>query len=125
MPRLHVVPDRPARITVPHDVVVHHGKVLFGAKQDDSGIIAIILPWFNIQGYQSKGIINLVTQINANPRLHQSNLCERLLEKSLGEMDSRISIENGNLVAYDQDAATLLWRMQVPLSKERHFFLIR
>lgn len=108
-----------------NDIAIQRGKVLFGIEEDPRGITAIIVPWFDIHGYTLESITKVMERINMTPRLRQDSQCETLIKGSLGNMDTRITIQRGNLVALDQEAATMLWQMKLPISKDRHYIPIR
>lgn len=108
-----------------NDITIQRGKVLFGIKEGHGGITAVIVPWFDTHGYTLGSITKVMEHINATPRLRQDSQCEILIKGSLGKMDTRITIEGANVVAYDQEAATMLWQMKFPISKDRHYIPIR
>ena len=109
------------RCVVPRDVVFKKGQIRFGMKEGNRGIEAVILPQFDIRRYGLGSVTKAVTQINKTPRGYHDGQCEQLLKKSIGDMGTRCIIANGNLIPLDQEAATMLLQMKLPMLKERHF----
>lgn len=112
------------RCVVPRDVVLKKGQIRFGMKEGNRGIEAVILPQFDIRGCSLGGVTKTVARINKTPRGYHDGQCEQLLKKSISNMETRCIIANGNLVALDQEAATMLYHMRLPMRKDRHYILI-
>lgn len=113
--------------TVPSDVVIHRGQVRFGMGQKGSqGEMAVILPQFDVRkGCSMKGVQKIMDRINTTPRLRKDGDCESMLRKELGDMDTRVLMQDGNIVPLDQEAATMLRDMKLPMKKERHYIPIK
>lgn len=109
---------------VPSDVVLIKGQIRFGLKEGARGIEAIILPKFDIQKCSLGGIAKAVAQINKTPRGYHDGCCEVLMKKSIGDMGTRCIIADGTLIPLDQEAATMLYQLRLPLKKERHYISI-
>ncbi|MDD5377159.1 MAG: hypothetical protein PHH16_03510 [Candidatus Gracilibacteria bacterium] len=132
MQQIQIAKSKSGRIELPHDVAIHGGRILFGIEEDKSGIIAVILPLFSTQRCRNRGLQSAMERINKTPRLYQEGKCEALIKSAFakikgfdGSIDTRVTIENGNVVAYDQEAATLLWKMGLSISKDRHYVSIK
>lgn len=105
---------------VPSDIKIKKGRVIFGLKDNPSrGIEAVILPTFDIRNYSLTGIAQVVERINAMTKKFQDSYCEELVKQNYNGLDSRFTLENGNLVALDEDAATQLFQLRFPLSNFR------
>lgn len=111
------------RCTVPGDVAIKKGQLRFGLKESDRGVEAVILPRFSIRCSLSI-LEKVIAKVNETPREHIDGQCEILIKKAIGNMGTRCMIADGNLIALDQDAATMLWQMKLPILRERHFIPI-
>lgn len=111
------------RCIVPGDIVFRRGQLRFGLKESDRGVEAVILPRFSIR-YGLNIIEKIMAKVNETPREHIDGQCEILIKKAIGDMGTRCILVDGNLVVLDQDAATMLWKMKLPILKERYFIPI-
>ncbi|NCP77301.1 hypothetical protein GW819_01560 [Candidatus Gracilibacteria bacterium] len=110
---------------VPADIKIKRGRIVFGLKDNASrGIEAVILPVFDIRNCSLAGLTRVIEQINSLPKRFQDNYCETLVKKSYGDMGTRFTIENGDLVALDEDAATQLFKLCLPIRGFRHYIPI-
>jgi len=96
----------------------------FGLKEGNRGIEAVILPQFDTRPCTLGIMEKIVAKINKTPRGYHDGCCETLVRKSIGDMGARCMIVGGSLIPLDQEAATILLQMRLPMLKQRYFIPI-
>jgi hypothetical protein len=117
-----VHPKRNPAADAPLDVRIKKGRVMFGLRDHSArGIEAVILPVFDIRGCTFANLLLTADKINTLTKRFQDSYCESLVRKKIGDMGTRVLINDGNLVALDEDAATMLHQMRFPIRTFRHY----
>jgi len=66
-----------------------------------------------------------VSLINNTPKIHHDNVHEKRLKEAVNQPNGRVVKRGKNLVPLDEDAATLLCRMKVPMAETQRTISIK
>ena len=106
---------------VSEDVRLKKGKILFGYRVTASQSV-VVLPKFGTGEKTTKDIELILQTIGGKPRLRKNGSCEDILKNIFGSVFTKRCILAGKeFIPLDQEAATMLFHMKLPMLKMRHY----
>ena len=109
---------------VPMDVEIKKDKVRFGFRVRKTRP-TVVLPMFSTGEKTSEDVSFIIQTITNKPRSRQNGSCEDALSKVLGlEFRKRCALIDGIIIPFDQEAATLLLNLKLPMLKDRHYIVV-